>query len=550
MSSSNIVNRFLRWWPEQIGKPNIESIQPKVFLHLLYKTIGNKLPIRSNLLSTSLCSLLVCALLISVTSQGWSQAGNFPVKDSITFSPRWVNNQVFLSHMTPSAPPESQMVYLWAEAALFDRPMDSYAFLANHRQFQQYCEESDISLLGGPMLGNVTSQTVDVWVRTVKPAEVSVKVILADQTKNFGPVATTIETQLSGVVRITGLQPSTIYTYQVLVNGQTIDIPEGTNITTAPAGNDSITRLAFGSCFHRWGLGNGTQTQTLLNRHPHAFIGLGDIIAQDKLNKINWHTLDYLSRDLYPAWQQLVSQVPFYALWDDHDYFGNDLAGVPDGYSRADRDNVWNVFRYAWNNPAYGNGKQGVYFRSRIGAADLIVVDHRYFRTEESLLGEEQMQWLKDQLLDCQGPFIVLATGSMWSDYVSGGKDSWGSVDPEAREEIFTFIEKNNISGVILISGDRHGSRGFRLLRPSGYQFYEFECASLGGLSGPPASRPEWDTQLYGISGGYAFGEFTFDPHPKDPTVTFRLVGEKGDILYETTLNQSQLTPANFTDKK
>jgi len=68
----------------------------------------------------------------------------------------------------------------------------------------------------------------------------------------------------------------------------------------------------------------------------------------------------------------------------------------------------------------------------------------------------------------------------MWSDYVSGGKDSWGTKDPAGRERIFNFIEENNIKGVLLISGDRHGARGFRIPRPSGYEFYEFEPASLG----------------------------------------------------------------------
>lgn len=36
-----------------------------------------------------------------------------------------------------------------------------------------------------------------------------------------------------------------------------------------------------------------------------------------------------------------------------------------------------------------------------------------------------------------------------------------------------------------MISGDRHGTRGFRIPRPSGFNFYEFEAGSLGGRTGP-----------------------------------------------------------------
>src|SRR5690606_23264255 len=163
---------------------------------------------------------------------------------------------------------------------------------------------------------------------------------------------------------------------------------------------------------------------------------------------------------------------------------------------------------------------------------DVIMTDNRYFRKGEpgSFLGVKQMEWVKEQLLDCEGPFIILSCGSMWSDYVSDGKDSWGRNDPEGREDLFEFIEDNNISGVLLISGDRHGARGFTIHRESGFQFYEFEPASLGARIGPPAQKPEWETQLFGIDGQFAFGEFTFLPSVTDPAVVFRLISDEGRI--------------------
>jgi alkaline phosphatase D len=151
------------------------------------------------------------------------------------------------------------------------------------------------------------------------------------------------------------------------------------------------------------------------------------------------------------------------------------------------------------------------------------------------------MRWLEAQLLDCRGPFIILSCGTMWSDYVSRGKDSWGVWDPEGRERLFRLIEKHRIAGVLLISGDRHGARGFRLPRPSGFNFYEFEPASLGGRSGAPI--PNVPEKLFGIQGKYAFGEFTVDATVADPTVEFRLIGENENIIYEIKLTRSQLTP-------
>ena len=70
-----------------------------------------------------------------------------------------------------------------------------------------------------------------------------------------------------------------------------------------------------------------------------------------------------------------------------------------------------------------------------------------------------------------------------------------------------------------------------------------FEAGSLGGRTGPPAMRPEWDTQLYGFVGKYAFGEFTIDATIADPEVTFRLIGDDCAVLHELKLKRSQLTP-------
>jgi len=251
-------------------------------------------------------------------------------------------------------------------------------------------------------------------------------------------------------------------------------------------------------------------------------------------------------RDSFPAWRALAASLPVYAAWDDHDYLDNDLAGLPAGYLPEDRERTWEVFRRSWVNPGYGfgDGRGGVFFRTRVGLCDVIMLDTRFFREKGSFLGEEQMQWLEGQLLECKGPFIILTSGTMWSDYVTRGKDSWGVWDPQGRERVLNFIEKHRIPGVLLVSGDRHGARGFRIPRPSGFAFYEFEPASLGGRSGPEVTNPAWkDVQLFGYSAIYAFGEFTIDATLPDPVATFRLIREDGQVLEEIALKRSQLTP-------
>lgn len=425
----------------------------------------------------------------------------------------------------------------------------SFAEVAADASVQAICKEHGIHHLGGPMLGCLEKDGAKIWLRTSRPAKVEVKVKVDGEDKTFGPVESTLESDLTVIVTVTGLKQGTHSPYRVLVDGKEIEISKLAAISTPSDDPTNKTVIAFGTCQHRWGIAHRKNTDQILKHRPTAMIMYGDIAVQDRNNDLGMHRADYALRDLHATWQDLTGSVPVYTSWDDHDYFDNDLSGIPKKYTDEDRRGVRKVWTQSWNNPYYGLGDEGggIFHHTRVGACDIIMTDNRYFRNKEvkhGFLGTEQMEWLKKTLLACKAPFIIVSCGTMWSDYVSGGKDSWGTFDPDGREEIFNFIEQNKIGGILLISGDRHGARGFRIPRPSGFEFYEFEPACLGGRNGPPVKSPKWTTQLYGFENKFAFGEFTFDLSQTDPTVTYKLVQSDGESLYELMLKRSQLTPA------
>jgi alkaline phosphatase D len=457
------------------------------------------------------------------------------------------DNRKILSYWNTTTA-EDQILYESAFQVLSADKYASYADLLGSSSFKSLVRKQNRRVLAGPMLGQVSSDGAVVWVRTLLPSKIEVRVEKDNITSVYGPVFSKNETELTAEIPINDLKSSSSYTYQIIVNDEVI-LPETEQIirTLPESDENEIVKLAFGSCPHRWGLGNHRLLEQIRDRGNHAMILLGDIAVQDRNDHLGLHRADYLLRDFLPAWKNFAANIPVYASWDDHDYFDNDKAGLPEGYTEKDRDGVRNVFKHSWVNSSYGNESidQGIYTRERIGPFDIIMTDNRFFRTGKkgSFLGQDQMDWLKEQLLDCKGPFIILSCGTMWSDYVSDGKDSWGVNDPEGREEIFSFIEDNEISGVLLISGDRHGARGFTIPRKSNFGFFEFEAASLGARVGPPAKDPSWETQLYGIDGKFAFGEFTYLPSDDNPSVIFRLVGEDGSYLFEKTISKSDISP-------
>lgn len=426
--------------------------------------------------------------------------------------------------------------------------------VAKDPTIQAMCQKMGMIHLGGPMLGCITPNSVKVWVRTARPAKVSVELMQESGKQTFGPVVSSLESELAAIVPITGLHPNTVYSYKVLVDGKEIVTTGKQIIKTPPAGNEAETRIAFGTCPHRWGLGNQKQSREIRTFNPHAMLMYGDVAVQDRKDHLGMHHADVALRDFHPAFNNLVCEVPLYANWDDHDYSHNDGYGLRIFEDKV-RRGVRKAFTQSWNNPYYGLGDEGggIFTHTRIGCCDVIMTDNRYFREfvkkgqkgpKHAFLGPEQMAWLKKTLLACKGPFIIITCGTMWDDVAAKGKDSWGRYDPDGREEVYSWIEENKIPGVLFLSGDRHGARIFRIPRPAGHEFYEFEVASLGGRKSiTPPQRPEWKTSLYGMHRKYAYGQFTFDPTLDDPTVTHRLVGDDGNIMYELTLKRSQLTP-------
>lgn len=431
-----------------------------------------------------------------------------------------------------------------ARKAFQANPMAAFANLPG---LPEAAKKHGIAVLGGPMLGALSHDGARVWVRTVVPAQVEVRVQTAEGERRFGPVASTVESDLSAVVTVTGLAPATRHAYRVLVDGAPIPMPAEAAIPTLPApGSPGRTTLAFGSDFHKTGLSDRALLERMKIRGSSALLLLGDNAVDDRDNRVGLHRSDYLLRDLANGWNELTASAAIYASWDDHDYFNNDLSGIPKGFTDADRTALRTVWMQNWNNPATGFAErgQGIFFHTRLGPCDLIMLDTRSMRTTkgqpDAYLGAEQMRWLERELEACTAPFVLLTSGTMWSDNISNGKDSWGVWDPAGRERILALLETKRLP-VILLSGDRHGARVITLPRPSGHVFWEFELGSLGAHPGPAAMGEPKDTQPFGVTGKTLYGECVFDTTVADPTATIRILDPQGMEHWSRTFSRSQL---------
>ena len=116
-----------------------------------------------------------------------------------------LKSNMALLNLWGEKPEAVQELYATAYNVLASRRDASFGDLATDATFQSLCRQGGVTHLGGPMLGAITPDSVRVWLRTCRPAKVEVRVDVDGMERTFGPVSSTLESELVAVVPVTGL---------------------------------------------------------------------------------------------------------------------------------------------------------------------------------------------------------------------------------------------------------------------------------------------------------------------------------------------------------
>lgn len=367
-------------------------------------------------------------------------------------------------------------------------------------------------ITAGPVQGLPSETGVTVWLRGDATRLYGLELAL----DAAGTGATTVAYQYAEpaadyTVRFDpeGLAANTTYYYRLTVD----DEPQGEflPIKTAPALTDTV-RIGLGSCAKTsTDVYRAQQMSTfghLSDRNLDAFLFVGDS-HYGNAQTLSKHR-DYLRDPLrIEARANLLARVPTASTWDDHDFLGNNTDG-----ECAGRELALQAVQEYWPNPSFGlEAAPGTYYRHRMGAAELFVLDCRSYRprlanadgtdrdegrrctnsgetltdTAGGLLGTPQYEWLVDSLGESEAPFKLIACGSLMT---SNGIDSWNSF-PDQRDALYSSIHEANVDGVVFLSGDIHRSQVRVAPREDGYDFYEFVSSPLAQYSRAVDTRSE-----------------------------------------------------------
>lgn len=342
-------------------------------------------------------------------------------------------------------------------------------------------------------------------------------------------------------------------------------------LTAAPALSEPlvIERVAFGSC----GAEDKPQPiwEEVLNAEPDLWIWAGDNIYGDTEDMAEMRAKYALLRAQSGYAALLSRRIPVLATWDDHDYGANDV-GRTYPMREASQQVFLDFFGVPEDSPR--RKRAGVYHAEIFGPPgkrlQVILLDTRYHRSdlqkypvdpdsglaayrpnidrEATVLGEEQWQWLGEQLRKPAELRLIVS-----SIQVISGEHIWEKWMnfPDEYRRLQALIRETGAEGVLFLSGDRHHAELSRLSADLvGYPLYDLTSSGIN-KSRPRQStrRPEPNRHRLGRTyNGDHFGLVEIDWEEPDPVIRLSIVTGEGERPIQHALTLSELRETGTFD--
>lgn len=399
----------------------------------------------------------------------------------------------------------------------------------------------------GVAIGNVTSRSALLWLRTDGPmrvqvewASVAVWEAVSEKAGDLAHVARTPlfmtgpDADFTLTIPFKGLMPATVYRYHVLVGpkGGEEQLTEARvegkgEFTTLPDAQTSVpVTFAWsgdlgGQSHCRRGAAGYPIFDVVWAQKLDFFLMLGDTIYSDNVCSsppnepgadFTASTLEeYRARHRYQrgadSLRRFLESAPVYVMWDDHEV-RNNFSGPSETLMPVGRQ----AFREYWPIRTDQQDPHRLYRTVRFGTdLELFILDARQYRSrnadadgpDKTMLGATQLRWLLDGIRTSTATWKLIATPVPLSIPKGGGEaapgyDGWaggpdGTGFERERQVIVDAIIGRKVKNVVFIAGDVHyvQANAYDPNNDGQPDFYEFVVGPLSASPGrltPPSS--------------------------------------------------------------
>ena len=330
-------------------------------------------------------------------------------------------------------------------------------------------------------------------------------------------------------------------------------------------------KILFGSCSKQ---SKSIPIFDAINKeNADLFIFLGDNVYGDTLD-MQLLASKYQTLGKIPGIKTLMNNTEVIAIWDDHD-FGADDAGQEYPQKEASRQLMLDFF----NEPAESvrrSRSDGIYTAYSYGSDEqkvqVILPDLRWNRSalnrvseqeyqgprkaknmgpyqpdegaQASMLGEQQWQWLEQQLQVPARIKIIASSLQLLPEF--SGWESWANY-PNDRQRLMALIKKHQVNGVFFISGDTHWGEVSRVDDLVDYPLWE---VTSSGLTERWKEVSPNKHRIGHFTHQVNYGEIIINWGLADPTINFGLKDVNGTITHRHQVHLSELSPYKTASDK
>ncbi len=390
----------------------------------------------------------------------------------------------------------------------------------------------------GCAVGSVTPNEALVWVKTEGPQDVKV-LYMTDDPLWVAPqetllISTSAQTDFTAHIPLINLTPQTRYFYRMLVPGKKRG-PICQFVTAPPLDVSAPVTFVIGGDT-RQSFRPFSIMEFMREAQPDFFVYVGDTIYADKSTPAMTLS-DYWGKyaeNRHGIAQRLFSTTPVFLMWDDHEV-ENDFTmthrRLPIG--RQAFFDYWPI-RLSSQDPhrlyrsmTWGKG------------VEVFLLDGRQYRDPQAktMLGQEQKQWLLQQLAYSSATFKFIVSPVPFSD---PRDDKWGEY-PEERDEILRTIQEQQISGVIFLAGDVHHAAVSHM--PQDPAIREFIFGPLAAPMNYKISKREPRFEFF-HDASQNYGKITVNPGGPIPSVRVEWFDNTNALLHRVDVENEQYYPS------
>ena len=398
--------------------------------------------------------------------------------------------------------------------------------------------------------GVMKSDSVLLWTRVMGEARVVLRL--------WRDVASTTDVALvhertvdvpvdHGNVKLTvgSLAPATWYRYAFFSSDLTRRSPIGRVRTAFPDDwKETLTVGATSCASYRYRPFKALITQAA--QPIDLWLHLGDVAYNDGADSLPAFRQKWQEQLADPGYRALMPAAGGYLIWDDHDFTNNfdpEALGtnhpiIVEG-ARSFRETLPVEADRSWKRYRWGQ------------TAEFFILDVRMERkpstrltADAQMISPEQLEWLKQGLLDSPCHFKVILTSIPISNMPppswGGQADRWQGYEAQ-REKVLSFLDEHALENVWFLSGDIHVGTIMRVEKVGPRRRYVEICVGPAGNINPltlvlePGQEankkivfpPE---QFLYAGGNFQATTLTFDPQANTVRVVF-LDATQGDKL-------------------